>query len=262
MHCRTSKRRGREHPAKNSGGPLDAGGTCAGCSPSSSSTAPQRAARILSAGSRVEISHGKDSCSWEKGGLRDYGQEPSKLGINLLPPEERKWGLCPTGTNLLFNEELGIVLSTSSNRRAQHCGDAAPGWEPWVSALHQQPPQLLEPARLPSGKDNPRPDRALPSCLRSTLPVPSSMPAHSSPHSVHWPHSLWSCRSQQQPWGGLGFPTCAGCPWPDPAPLVGAPRFVLHTHMTETEQSCYFCPQHAESAPSKRSIIAPKWGHS
>lgn len=25
-------------------------------------------------------------------------------------------------------------------------------------------------------------------------------------------------------------------------PWLGAPRFGLHSHMTDTEQSCYFCP--------------------
>uniref|UniRef100_A0A8C3V229 C-C motif chemokine receptor 10 n=1 Tax=Catharus ustulatus TaxID=91951 RepID=A0A8C3V229_CATUS len=36
-------------------------------------------------------------------------------------------------------------------------------------------------------------------------------------------------------------------------PWLGAPRFGLHTRTTETEQSCYFCPQHADvkDAPSK-----------
>lgn len=36
----------------------------------------------------MEISHGKDGCSWGKGGLRDYGQEPTKAKDQYFPP----WG--------------------------------------------------------------------------------------------------------------------------------------------------------------------------
>lgn len=97
LHCRKTWRGGRDPPAKSPGDPLEAGGICPaalhpGCS---SPTAPQRAPRILSlsggsrrAEGRAEISHGKDGCSREKGGLTDYGQEPVKARDQFSPP----WG--------------------------------------------------------------------------------------------------------------------------------------------------------------------------
>lgn len=97
LHCRQSRKGGRDPPAKNPGDPLEAGGTCPGCSSSKVQQfhSPKEAPRILcpSGGSRraegrVKISHGKDGWSWEKGGLRDYGQEPIKAGDQFSPP----WG--------------------------------------------------------------------------------------------------------------------------------------------------------------------------
>lgn len=101
LHCRKSRRGGRDPPAKSPGDPRRLGAPVLaalhpGCS---SSTAPQRAPRILcpSGGSRrtegrAELSHGEDSCSWEKGGLRDYGQEPIKARDQFSPPWEEESG--------------------------------------------------------------------------------------------------------------------------------------------------------------------------
>lgn len=162
-----------------------------GCS---SSTPPQRAPRILcpSGGSRraegrVEISHGKDGCSWEKGGLRDYGQEPIKARDQFSPPWGEESGASAPQELICFLMRAGSFVVNNQQHACPApwgCNTSLGLLDEWY-ALHQQPPRLLEPPCLPSGKDNPRPDRALPILLEEHLAcaqlsaIPQQPPLHS-----------------------------------------------------------------------------------